>query len=149
MAYTVVYHPEVKAKDVPKLNRDVARGIQRAVENRLAVEPQRYGESLRRTLKGYWKLRVGDYRVVFKIARNEVWIFAIMRRRDVYQRIEARLSIQISDSLPVARVLQSDLQLSYTARRSGNVKFSLARFQLQIKSQNRLTPVILAPKLIP
>jgi len=94
MAYTVVYHPEVKARDVPKLNRDVSKRIQRAVENRLAVEPQRYGEPLRRTLKGYWKLRVGDYRVVFKIVRNEVWIFAIMHRRDVYQRIEARLSIQ-------------------------------------------------------
>jgi mRNA interferase RelE/StbE len=94
MAYTLVYHPEVKTKDVPKLNRDVAKRIQRAVENRLAVEPQRYGEPLRRTLKGYRKLRVGDYRVVFKIVRNEVWIFAIMPRRDVYQRIEARLAIQ-------------------------------------------------------
>jgi hypothetical protein len=33
----LVYHPEVKTKDVPKLNRDVAKRIQRAVENRLAV----------------------------------------------------------------------------------------------------------------
>ena len=94
MAYTLVYHPEVKTKDVPKLNRDIAKRIQRAVENRLAVEPQRYGEPLRRTLKGYWKLRVGDYRVVFKIVRNEVWIFARLHRRDVYQRIEARLATQ-------------------------------------------------------
>ena len=94
MAYTLVYHPEVKTKDVPTLNRDVATRIQRAIENRLAVEPQRYGEPLRRTLKGYWKLRVGDYRVVFRIVKNEVWIFAIMHRRDVYQRIETRLTIQ-------------------------------------------------------
>ena len=84
----------VKAKDVPTLNRDVAKRIQRAIENRLGVEPQRYAEPLRRTLKGYWKLRVGDYRVVFRIVKNEVWIFAIMHRRDVYQRIETRLSIQ-------------------------------------------------------
>ena len=34
MAYTLVYHPEVKAKDVPTLNRDVAKRIQRAIENR-------------------------------------------------------------------------------------------------------------------
>ena len=94
MAYRLVYHPEVKTKDVAILNRDVATRIQRAIEHRLAVEPQRYGEPLRRTLKGYWKLRVGDYRVVFRIVKNEVWIFAIMHRRDVYQRIEARLSIQ-------------------------------------------------------
>jgi mRNA interferase RelE/StbE len=94
MAYTLVYHPEVKTKDVSTLNRDVAKRIQRAIESRLAVEPQRYGEPLRRTLKSYWKLRVGDYRVVFKIVKNEVWIFAIMHQRDVYQRIESRLSIQ-------------------------------------------------------
>jgi len=45
-------------------------------------------------LKGLLELRVGDYRVVFRIVKNEVWIFAIMHRRDVYQRIETRLSIQ-------------------------------------------------------
>lgn len=94
MAYALVYHPEVKTKDVAKLNRDVAKRIQRAIENRLTIEPQRYGEPLRRTLKGYWKLRVGDYRVVFRIVKNEVWIFAIMHRRDVYERIEKRLAIQ-------------------------------------------------------
>jgi mRNA interferase RelE/StbE len=87
-----VHHP----RDVPTLNRDVAKRIQRAIENRLAVEPQRYGEPLRRTLKGYWKLRVGDYRVVFRIVKNEVWIFAVMHRREVYHRIEARLSIPMS-----------------------------------------------------
>jgi hypothetical protein len=27
MAYTLLYHPEVKAKDVPTLNRDVAKGF--------------------------------------------------------------------------------------------------------------------------
>lgn len=94
MPYFLVYHPEVKTKDVATLNRDVGKRIQRAIETRLAAEPQRYGEPLRRTLKGYWKLRVGDYRVVFRIVKNEVWIFGIMHRRDVYQRIEKRLSLQ-------------------------------------------------------
>jgi mRNA interferase RelE/StbE len=94
MAYILVYHPEVKTRDILTLNRDVGTRIQRAIETRLATEPQRYGEPLRRTLKGYWKLRVGDYRVVFRIVKNEVWIFGIMHRRDVYQRIEKRLSIE-------------------------------------------------------
>jgi mRNA interferase RelE/StbE len=94
MAYILVYHPEVKTRDILTLNRDVGKRIQRAIETRLATEPQRYGEPLRRTLKGYWKLRVGDYRVVFRIVKNEVWIFGIMHRRDVYQRIEKRLSVQ-------------------------------------------------------
>ncbi|WHZ29084.1 MAG: hypothetical protein OJF51_003884 [Nitrospira sp.] len=31
-----------------------------------------YGTPLRKTLRGYWKLRVGDYRVVYKIEGDEV-----------------------------------------------------------------------------
>lgn len=93
MPFTLVYHPEVKKLDVPLLNRDISKRIQRAIELRLTVEPQRYGEPLRGTLKGYWKLRVGNYRVVFKVVKTEVWIFAIINRRDVYQRIEKRLAI--------------------------------------------------------
>jgi len=34
-------------------------------------------------MQGYWELRVGDYRVVFKIVENEVWIFGIIHRKDV------------------------------------------------------------------
>ncbi len=44
-----------------------------------------------KTLKGYWKLRVGDYRVIFKVVGNEVWIFAIINRKDVYSRIIKRI----------------------------------------------------------
>lgn len=94
MPFTLVYHPEVKSRDIPALNRDQRTRIQRAIESRLSTEPQLYGEPLRRTLKGYWKLRVGDYRVIFKVVKAEVWIFAIINRRDVYQRIEKRLSLQ-------------------------------------------------------
>ncbi len=35
------------------------------------------------TLKGYWKLRVGDYRVVFKVSGQEVWILGIINRKEV------------------------------------------------------------------
>jgi mRNA interferase RelE/StbE len=94
MPFALVYHPEVKARDIPALNRDMSKRIQRAIETRLTTEPERYGEPLRRTLKGYWKLRVGDYRVVFKVVKTEVVIFAIINRRDIYQRIQKRLSIQ-------------------------------------------------------
>jgi len=94
MPFTPVYHPEVKTRDIPALNRDMSKRIQRAIELRLSTEPERYGEPLRRTLKGYWKLRVGDYRIVFKVIKSEVLIFAIINRRDVYQRTQKRLSIQ-------------------------------------------------------
>ncbi len=92
MPYTPVYHPDVRSEDIPRINRDLRNRIARAIESRLTTEPERYGEPLRGTLKGYWKLRVGDYRVVFKVVRNEVWILAIIHRREVYERIVRRLS---------------------------------------------------------
>jgi len=84
------YHPDVRDVDIPAINANMRARIKRAIETRLAAAPHRYGEPLRKTLKGYWKLRVGDYRVVFKIAGNEVWILGIMDRKEVYEKIGKR-----------------------------------------------------------
>jgi mRNA interferase RelE/StbE len=46
---------------------------------------------LRKTLRGYWKLRVGDYRVIFKIVAEEVWILGIIHRKQVYEAIKKRI----------------------------------------------------------
>jgi mRNA interferase RelE/StbE len=92
MPYTLVYHPDVRSKDIPTINDNLQKRIARAIETRLTTDPERYGEPLRRTLQGYWKLRVGDYRVVFKVVKNEVWIYGIIHRRDVYDRITHRIA---------------------------------------------------------
>ena len=42
--------------------------------------PELYSEPLRRTLKTYRKLRVGDYRIVLKIEDRVVTILAICHR---------------------------------------------------------------------
>jgi mRNA interferase RelE/StbE len=81
--FSVVYHPEVKGRDIPKLNADVRARIRKAIETRLRVAPHEYGEPLRKTLKGYWKLRVGDYRVVFRVDADEILILSICHRKEV------------------------------------------------------------------
>jgi mRNA interferase RelE/StbE len=84
VGFTVSYHPSVKEKDLPKLDIIIKTIIKKAIETKLVAAPDQYGAPLRRTLKGYWKLRVGDYRVVFKIKGNEIVILAILHRKDVY-----------------------------------------------------------------
>ena len=91
MPFELKYHPDVKAIDIPQLDAKLKARIKRAIETRLATEPQQYGAPLRKTLHGYWKLRVGDYRVVFKIAGSEVWILGIIHRKKVYEAIKKRL----------------------------------------------------------
>ena len=64
MAYNLFYHPDVDKVDLPVIDEKNKTMIKRAIEERLATNPEIYGKPLQRTLKGYWKLRVGEYRVV-------------------------------------------------------------------------------------
>ena len=90
MPYSIFYHPEIP-KDLELINKNIQQRVAQAIENRLAAAPEHYGEPLRKTLKGYWKLRVGDYRVVFKITGQEIWVYGIIDRKDVYGNILKRL----------------------------------------------------------
>jgi len=90
MAYRLSYHADVKKTDLSKIDNKNRAMIKRAIEERLAIQPEKYGSPLRRTLKGYWKLRVGDYRVVFKISGYDIFILGIMNRKIVYSQINQR-----------------------------------------------------------
>ncbi len=91
MLYHLRYHPDVKKKDLPKLNKTMKKRIKTAIEQRLITAPEKYTEPLRRTLKGYRKLRVGDYRIVLKIANNEIIILGICHRKNVYEILGWRI----------------------------------------------------------
>ena len=92
MTYRIVYHPDVVDKDLPRITANVAGRITRAVAGRLTIHPPYYGEALRHRYKGYWKFRVGDYRVIYKIVGQEVWVYRVGHRRDVYTLSLSRLS---------------------------------------------------------
>ena len=91
MLFTLHYHPAVRFEDLPLIDRRTKDRIRKAIEERLKTVPHDYGEPLRKSLKGYWKLRVGDYRVVFKVIETEVWILGIRHRKSVYMDIGARI----------------------------------------------------------
>ena len=92
MAYELLYHPAVQRDDIPRLSESARTRIAGAIQSRLTTEPQRYGQPLRGSPKGYWRLRIGDYRVVFRIVEQEVWVLGIVHCREVYRRIEGRLA---------------------------------------------------------
>ena len=91
MTYQLRYHPDVKEKDLPKINKNIQKRIKTAIEQRLLRAPERYSEPLRRTLKGYRKLRVGDYRIVLKLEKGTILILGICHRKEIYERMEWRL----------------------------------------------------------
>jgi mRNA interferase RelE/StbE len=85
MPFNVLYHPDVKTSDLPSIDAKTKTIIKKAIENRLMTQPEKYGQPLRRTLKGYWKLRVSKYRVVYAIHSNTIRILAIKHRKQVYK----------------------------------------------------------------
>lgn len=88
--YTLLYRPEVVEEDLPRIPQNLRTRIVRAIEARLMTEPARYGERLRRSLSGLWKIRVGDYRSCYEIEAQAVTVWAIRHRRDVYSILERR-----------------------------------------------------------
>jgi mRNA interferase RelE/StbE len=91
--FTVSYHKEVVKKDIPALPQAIKVRIRRAIETKLTMHPEQYALPLRRTLKGYWKLRVGDYRIVFEFERSMIIVLGIGHRKTIYSQMENRISI--------------------------------------------------------
>ena len=82
--YTLVYHQKVLSDDITELNGSWKKKIKSTMESKLLTEPLLYGKPLRRDLYGCYKLRVGDYRVIYFLKAHTVYIVAIRHRREVY-----------------------------------------------------------------
>ncbi len=88
--FAIEYREEVLGEDLKEIPKNLQRRIVRAIEARLTSEPEKYGTRLRQSLAGLWKLRVGDYRVVFEIESGRVRIWAIVHRKRAYEEATRR-----------------------------------------------------------
>lgn len=86
MIFRVVYHEAVVTQDIPRLSHAIREHIKKAIEEKLVAHPEVFGVPLRRSLKGYRKLRVGDHRVIFRVEKITIKIFIIAHRSIVYTR---------------------------------------------------------------
>lgn len=91
MPFIISYHKEVVKNDIPALPAAMKARLKSAIETNLTMSPEKYALPLRRTLKGYWKLRVGDYRVIFEFERSMIIILGIGHRKDIYNGMKNRI----------------------------------------------------------
>ncbi|OGL96939.1 addiction module antitoxin RelB [Candidatus Uhrbacteria bacterium RIFOXYB2_FULL_45_11] len=89
--FVLQYHELVLKEDIAKLSASNKKQIKRAIEEKLVTHPELYGKPLRQSLKGYRKLRVGDYRVIFRIEKQTIKILMIEHRSQVYQSVYMRI----------------------------------------------------------
>lgn len=85
--YRVDYLESVIEDDLPTLSTTAKNLIKKAIEERIMVDPIGFGKPLRYSLKGHRRLRVSDYRIVYRIESETetVIIIAIKHRKDVYE----------------------------------------------------------------
>ena len=85
--YQIEYLTAVVKEDLPALSTTAKKQIKKAIEERLTLDPIGFGKPLHYSLKGQRRLRVGDYRIVYRIEiqTHTVIITAIKHRRDVYE----------------------------------------------------------------
>ena len=89
MAWTVEFSHDA-AKALERLDRPDQRRIRDFLDHRLlrAADPRKLGAALSGNLKGAWKYRVGNWRVIARIKDDIVTIYVLRigYRREVYDR---------------------------------------------------------------
>jgi len=71
-------------RDIKKLPNDVRRRIELAIDELL--DDVRAGDKLHGEWEGYWKLRAGDYRIIYKINSKELIEIQYVRHRRMAYR---------------------------------------------------------------
>lgn len=88
MAWAIEFLPQA-AKELGKLDRTAAARIVRTLEKRIAIldDPRTLGSALVGEHAGYWRWRIGDYRVIARIEDERITILVIRvaHRREVYR----------------------------------------------------------------
>lgn len=89
--FSIEYHHAVVREDIPKLSSSMRMRVKQAIEEKLMTHPELFGKPLRRSIKGFRKLRVGDYRVIFKLMGRVVRILIVQHRSAVYTMVYKRI----------------------------------------------------------
>jgi mRNA interferase RelE/StbE len=87
MLYVIEFTDEVLEEQLPKIPKTMRKRILDAIKERLSIAPNDYGKPLKRNLKNHRRLRVGDYRVIYRVHEDKilVLIVEIDHRKDVYE----------------------------------------------------------------
>ena len=71
-------------KDLRALPRDLRGNVALSILA-LAAEPRPHGTEKLSGYAGTYRLRVGDYRIVYEVGATSVTVLAVRHRRDVYR----------------------------------------------------------------
>jgi mRNA interferase RelE/StbE len=92
MSYEIIYD-EKALSDIKKIPKNLLSSIRNAVEGRLSERPYDFKPLSGKKYQGLFRLRIGDYRIVYAIAENLriIKVMAIGVRGKIYQTLDGRI----------------------------------------------------------
>lgn len=89
--YKILYHKLVLKEDFKKLSRTEKKKIVKTIRKKLSKNPEAFGKPLSHDLKGYYRLRIDFYRVIYRIDKGKIIVFIIKigLRKNLKAYIEA------------------------------------------------------------
>lgn len=87
MAKYKIYFRKSAAKELDKLPKTALQKVIKKIEL-LSTEPRPSG-SEKLTGQEFYRIRQGDYRIIYSIQDNEltIWVVKIGHRKDIYKRL--------------------------------------------------------------
>ncbi|OGC82131.1 MAG: hypothetical protein A2V81_03205 [Candidatus Abawacabacteria bacterium RBG_16_42_10] len=91
MAYSVLFNPLVWKEDLKKIAIVDQNRIYKEIMKKLAISPLDYGRPLSGDLTNHFFLRIGQYRVVYEVKKQQVQVLVIKVgfRRDMEAYLQA------------------------------------------------------------
>jgi len=87
MTYTVKWDEDA-LEDLSSLGKTEAIRIVKKIESHLVKDPLNLGKPLSGNLASLYRYRIGDYRVIYQIFKNELIVVVVRvgHRKDVYEQ---------------------------------------------------------------
>ena len=87
MKYSLMYSEKAQ-KQLNKLDNSMKSKILKYIDQNLfdTDNPKKFGKALRYNLKGFWRYRAENYRIIVKIEENELLILVVQidKRDKIY-----------------------------------------------------------------
>jgi mRNA interferase RelE/StbE len=86
--YKIKFLKSVIEENLPALPVKIEARVREAMDKRIAVDPVNLGKALRGRLVGSRRLRVGDYRIIYRVDKlgHTVTITKIGHRSTIYEK---------------------------------------------------------------
>ncbi|AEH45524.1 hypothetical protein Thein_1665 [Thermodesulfatator indicus DSM 15286] len=90
--YELRFHPEVLKRDLEDLSPPFKNALTKFLKEKFIKRPFFYGKPIRGESLNYWKIRLSNYLIGFKIIDNQIIILGVVSFHQLFEQKHERFS---------------------------------------------------------